>query len=52
MSLIDEYAENKENRIIRNLLRSGNSPQKIAKDAEIPLSRVKSIERKLKSEKC
>ncbi len=50
MSLIHEYAMNKENRIIENLLIAGNSPQKIAKDADIPLSRVKAIERKIK--KC
>ena len=48
MSLIHEYARNKENRIIRNLLIAGNSAQKIAKDADIPLSRVKAIERRLK----
>ena len=50
MSLIHEYTMNKENRIIENLLIAGNSPQKIAKDADIPLSRVKAIERKIK--KC
>ena len=49
MSLIHEYARNKENNLIRNLLRAGNSPQKIAKDAKIPLSRVRAIERSLKS---
>ena len=49
MSLIHEYARNKEDRLIRNLLRAGNSPQKIAKDAKIPLSRVKRVERTLKS---
>jgi hypothetical protein len=55
MSLIHEYAQNKvekgENRMIRNLLRAGNSPQKIAKEAGVPLSRVRAIERSLKSEK-
>ena len=55
MALIHEYARNKvdkeQNRIIRNLLRAGNSPQKIAKDAEVPLSRVRAIERTLKSKK-
>lgn len=55
MSLIHEYARNKvdmeQRRIIRNLLRAGNSPQKIAKDAEVPLSTVKAIERTLKSKK-
>ena len=50
MSLIHEYARNKEDRLIRNLLRAGNSPQKIAKDAKIPLSRVKRVERTLKSQ--
>lgn len=49
MSLIHEYARNKENRIIKNLLIAGNFPQKIAKDADIPLSRVKEIERKIKN---
>ena len=49
MSLIHEYARNKEDRLIRNLLRAGNSPQKIAEDAKIPLSRVKRVERTLKS---
>ena len=53
MSLIHEYARNKEekaeNRLIRNLLRAGNSPQKISNDGKVPLSRVKRIERTLKS---
>ena len=55
MSLIHEYARNKEekaeNRIISNLLESGMSAEEIAKTAKIPLSRVKAIEKKLKSEK-
>ncbi len=54
MSLIHEYARNKEvkaeNNLIRNLLRAGYSPQKIAKDTKMPLSRVRAIERTLKSE--
>ena len=50
MSLIHEYAENKERkveeRIIANLLRAGNSPHKIAKEAGVPLSRVNLIKRR------
>lgn len=52
MSLIHEYAENKVNqeqiRIIRNLLRHGMRAEVVAKSAEVPLSRVKAIERKMK----
>lgn len=48
MSLIHEYARNKENRIIRNQLLSGMKAEVIAKTADIPLARVKSIERKIK----
>lgn len=55
MSLIHEYARNKEikaeDRMIRNFLHAGNSPQKIAKDGNIPLSRVRAIERTLNSKK-
>ena len=55
MSLIHEYARNKEikaeDRMIRNFLRAGNSSQKIAKDGNIPLSRVRAIERTLNSKK-
>ncbi len=55
MSLIHEYARNKEikaeDRMIRNFLLAGNSPQKIAKDGNIPLSRVRAIERTLNSKK-
>lgn len=51
MSLIHEYGENKENKIVRNLLKSGMSAEVIAKRAEVPLSRVKAIERQLKSKK-
>lgn len=55
MTLIHEYAENKKNkeqaRIIRNQLKSGMKAEIIAKTAKIPLSRVKTIERKLKLEK-
>ena len=62
MSLIHEYGKNKENkgfsrgisrgvsrteeRIVRNLLDAGNSPQKIANETKIPLSRVNAIKRK------
>lgn len=52
MSLIHEYAENKVNqeqiRIIRNLLRHGMRAEVVAKSAEVPLSKVKAIERKMK----
>lgn len=55
MSLIHEYVRNKEikaeDRMIRNFLRAGNSSQKIAKDGNIPLSRVRAIERTLNSKK-
>ena len=51
MSLIHEYARNKENKLIGKLLRAGYSPQQIAKDLEIPFSRVHAIERALKSKK-
>ena len=55
MSLIDEYARNKEvkaeNRIVRNQLKSGMEAEVIAKSAEIPLSRVKEIENQIKLEK-
>ena len=51
MSLIHEYARNKENRLIRNQLRSGLKADFIAKTNGIPLSRVRAIERSLKSEK-
>ena len=55
MSLIHEYVRNKEikaeDRMIRNFLRAGNSSQKIAKDRNIPLSRVRAIERTLNSKK-
>jgi hypothetical protein len=47
MSLIEDYARNKEDKLIRNLLRVGNYPQKIVKDAKIPLSRVLAIEETL-----
>ena len=52
MSLIHEYAENKVNqeqtRIIRNQLRHCIKAEVIARTAEVPLSRVKAIERKMK----
>ena len=55
MSLIDEYARNKvdmeQRRIMGNLLRAGNSPQKISDEAEVPLSTVEDIEKSLKSKK-
>ena len=55
MSLIHEYARNKEekaeNRLIRNQLKSGLKPEFIARTAGIPLSRVRAIERSLKSKK-
>lgn len=50
MSMIYEYGENKarkaEERIVKNLLKSGMRPEVIASTAEIPLSRVKAIKRK------
>ena len=58
MSLIHEYAENKEkkgikkgfqkgeDKIILNLLRAGQAPHKIARDAGVPLSRVNGIKRR------
>ena len=55
MSLIDEYARNKEiraeNRLIGNMLRAGYSPRELADVLEIPLSRVLDIEKSLESEK-
>ena len=51
ISLIHEYGINKENKLIGKLLRAGHPPQKLAKDLEIPLSRVLDIERTLNSEK-
>ena len=51
MSLIHEYGRNKEDNLIRNFLLDGYSPQQIAKASKIPLSRIKAIERTLKSEK-
>ena len=51
MSLLDEYARNaadkEQTRIVRNLLLAGISPQRIAQDAGVPLSRVKEIEKTL-----
>lgn len=50
MSMIHEYGERKKNneqeRIVKNLLKSGMRPEIIAKTAEIPLSRVKAIKRR------
>ena len=50
MSMIYEYGENKKNkeqeRIVKNLLKSGMGSEVIASTAEIPLSRVKAIKRK------
>ena len=67
MSLIDEYGQIKEkkgieqgieqgleqgvNGVIRNLLKSGMDAEEIASTADVPLSRVKSIETELKNEK-
>ena len=54
MTLIDEYARNRERRsiekIIKNQLKSGLSAEVIAESADIPLSRVRDIERSLESE--
>ena len=53
MSLIHEYARNKEikaeNRLIRNQLKSRVSTDIIARTNQVPLSRVHTIERTLKS---
>ena len=49
MSLIHEYARNKEDKLIRNQLKSGVSADVIAKTNQVPLSRVRAIERTLKS---
>ncbi len=55
MSLIHEYARNKEikaeNRLIMNQLESGVSAVVIAKTNKVPLSRVRTIEKSLKSKK-
>ena len=50
MSMVHEYGERKakkaEERIVRNLLKSGMRPEIIASTADIPLSRVQAIKRK------
>ena len=55
MALIDEYARNRviraENRIIKNQLQAGFNAELIAKTVEVPLSRVRDIERDLKVKK-
>ena len=55
MALIDEYARNRviraENRIIKNQLEAGFNAELIAKTVEVPLSRVRDIERDLKVKK-
>jgi len=58
MSLIQEYGRDKERKgiskgednLIRNQLKSGMRAEVIAKTAKVPLSRVKAIEKRLKSE--
>ena len=54
MTLIDEYARNREkkgeNNIIKNQLKSGMSAEVIAEAAGVSLSRVKDIERSLNCE--
>ena len=54
MSLIHEYGRDKERKgednLIRNMLKSGMRAEVIAKTAKVPLSRVKAIEKRLKSE--
>ena len=54
MSLIHEYGRDKERKgednLIRNMLKSGMGAEVIAKTAKVPLSRVKAIEKRLKSE--
>ena len=49
MSLIHEYARNKEDKLIRNQLKSGLKAEFIARTNKVSLSRVKRIERTLKS---
>ena len=53
MALIHEYARNKEkkaeNRLIRNQLISGISAYVIARTNKVPLSRVRAVEKSLKS---
>ena len=55
MSLLDEYVKNKveraENRMIRNQLISGLEAEFIARTSKVPLSRVRDIEKSLKSRK-
>ena len=50
MSMVLEYGERKakkaEERIVRNLLKSGMRPEIIASTVDIPLSRVQAIKRK------
>ncbi|WP_459538156.1 hypothetical protein [Methanobrevibacter sp.] len=48
MSLIDDNAQNKENTYIRTQLMLGLKAEVIARTAEVPLSRVKEIERDMK----
>ena len=51
MSLMHEYGRNKEDRLIMNQLKEGLKPEFIARTNHVPLSRVKCIERTLKSKK-
>ena len=54
MSLIHEYGRNKavkaEDKLIRNQLQAGVKAEFIAMTNRVPLSRVRAIERTLKSE--
>ena len=47
MSLIHKYGKNKENNYIKNQLIHGIDAEVIARTAEVPLSRVKAIERSI-----
>ncbi len=48
MSLIDDNAQNNQNTYIRTQLMLGLKAEVIARTAEVPLSRVKEIERDMK----
>ena len=51
MSLLDEYARNKEDKLISNQLKEGLKPEFIARTNHVPLDRVKRIEMALGSER-
>ena len=51
MSLIHEYARNKEDKLIRNQLKAGLKAEFITRTNCVPLSRVRAIEWTFKSKK-